>query len=274
MIDWLTEPWHSPLVTRGGITALLVGVPAAGIGCWVILRDLPYAAESLAHGMFPGLVAAALLGLPLMAGGIVGLAAAAGAIALARRSGVDAEAAVAVAITPLIGLGAILSLSGDTPPGADSFLFGDVLATSTGDALIALGFATGAILALRSAHWRFVAVGVRSAAHGRADALVLLLLAAATVAAARSIGALLAVALIVGPAAAALHTTRRAAPAVLVAMSIAALAVPVGIELSWHAELGTGPSIAICAIIPAAVTGIARRQRPPRPPEAVPSGTH
>lgn len=259
VLPWLAEPWHSPLLARGGLTALLVGVPAAGIGCWVILKDLPYAAESLAHGMFPGLVAAALLGLPLLLGGLVGLLVAGGAIAVTRRLDVESEAAVATAITPLIGLGAILSLSGSTPPGAESFLFGDVLATSTADTLIAFAFALAAIVALRIGHWRFVASGTRASGRNAVELAVLVMLTAATIAAARSLGTLMTVALILGPAAAARTSTRRAGPMVALAMGIAAAAVVAGVELSWHSELPTGPSIAICAIIPAALAATVRR---------------
>ena len=39
------------------------------LGCWLVLYELSYSAESLAHALFPGLVAAALLGLPLLVGG-------------------------------------------------------------------------------------------------------------------------------------------------------------------------------------------------------------
>ena len=69
-IDWITAPLNSPMLARGGAVAVLVGACAAAIGCWVILRDLPYAAESLSHGMFPGLVAAAILGIPTVIGGL------------------------------------------------------------------------------------------------------------------------------------------------------------------------------------------------------------
>ena len=268
MIDWLLEPWKAPLVARGGIAALVVGVPAAAIGCWVILRDLPYAAESLAHGMFPGLVLATLVGLPVALGGIVGLAAAAAAIALARAARIESDAAVAVAVTPLLGLGAALALSGSAPPGADSALFGDVLSVRTGDVAVAFAFAAVASLALRLGHWQLVASGLRSGLSRRADLLVLILLAAATIAAARSLGALLTVSLILGPAAAARLVTRRAGPMILTAAAVAAVAIPAGIELSWHAGWATGPSIAICAIIPAAMALPLSRLRQATPPAA------
>ena len=52
----------------------LVGLVGGWLGCWVLLYGVSYSAESLSHGMFPGLVGASLLGLPLVAGGAVGAA--------------------------------------------------------------------------------------------------------------------------------------------------------------------------------------------------------
>ncbi len=63
-------------------------------------------AESLAHGLLPGLVVAALAGVPLLVGGVAGVLVAALAIALAGRDPrVGSETATAVAVTGLLGLG-------------------------------------------------------------------------------------------------------------------------------------------------------------------------
>ena len=256
--QWVLDPWQSPLVARGGLVAILVGASAGAIGCWVILRDLPYAAESLSHGMFPGLVGAALLGLPIALGGLIGLIIAAGSITAARRWVTEDGHAVAVAITPLLGLGAILALSGPVPPGIGDSLFGDVLAANGADLAAALALAPLLLIVLHGSHWRLLAAGISGRKTRLMDGLLLCLLAVATAAAARSLGALLAVAMIIGPAAAARRLTVRAAPMLWTAALIAGLSAAVGIEVSWHADLATGPTIAICAIIPAGVLAIVK----------------
>jgi len=54
--------------------------------------ELSYSAESLAHALFPGLVVAALLGLPLLLGAGAGVVGAALAVALAARvRGIDSD---------------------------------------------------------------------------------------------------------------------------------------------------------------------------------------
>ena len=112
-----------------------------------MLLGRAYSAESLAHGMFPGLVVAALLGVPLALGGAVGLVLAAAAIAAAARlRTLGADNAVAVVITTMLGVGTLLALSADSPPGLQNLLFGDVLATSPGSLALAGGLAAVALI--------------------------------------------------------------------------------------------------------------------------------
>jgi len=250
-LDWILQPWQAPVLARGGLIAMLTGAAAAAIGCWVLLRDLPYAAESLSHGMFPGLVAAAILGIPVAVGGLGGLAVAAIAIYASRRWVTEENHSVSIAILPMLGLGAILALSGPIPPGTGNALFGDVLATGDVDLLAAVAVVTAVAIVLYRLHWRLLAAGLQGSGIN-ADAIVLILLAVATAAAAHGLGALLAVALIIGPAAAARRFSNRAGQMIIAAAAIAVASVAVGVEASWHLDLAAGPTIAFCAIIPAA----------------------
>src|SRR2546423_7869988 len=97
---------------RALLELLFVGVVGAVLGCWIVLYELAYSAESLAHALFPGLVAAALLGLPLLlgaAGGVLG-APAAGALTT-RPPRVGRDAAGAGRVTPLFAPSVPPSLS-------------------------------------------------------------------------------------------------------------------------------------------------------------------
>ena len=40
---------------------------------------------------------------------------------------------------------------------------------------------------------------------------------------------------------------------ILLAAGMAILSVTIGVEASWHLDIATGPAIALCAIIPAAI---------------------
>src|SRR5947208_16835104 len=112
MLDWLTDPLQGEIMRRALVEVVLLGVSGGAIGCWVVLRELSYGAESLPHAMFPGLVIAALAGAPLLVGGAGGLALAAFAIALAARDPrVGGDTAIAVVVTSLFALGTLLALS-------------------------------------------------------------------------------------------------------------------------------------------------------------------
>src|SRR4051812_45867665 len=145
---------------RAALEVALLGLCGGLLGCWVVFYELSYSAESLAHALFPGLVAAALLGLPLLLGAAAGILGAALAVGLAARApGVEADTAVAVVVTGLLGLGALLALSAASPPGLQGLLFGDVLGVSNGDLALAAGLAAVVLLALRALHGRLLVVG-------------------------------------------------------------------------------------------------------------------
>ena len=106
MTDWITEPLRDAFFVRALAELILIGVLSGTLGCWVVLRGMSYSAESLAHGMLPGLVLAALTGLPLVVGGAAGLVVAAFAIALVGRvPRLDHDVAVSVVVTAMLGLG-------------------------------------------------------------------------------------------------------------------------------------------------------------------------
>ena len=251
---------------RALLEVVLIGVAAGGLGCWIIFYGLSYAAESLTHSMFPGLVIAALVGIPLLAGGAVGIVAAAVAIALATRvPGVGREVAVAVVVTTLFGVGALLALSPASPPGIQTLLFGDILATSKTDLILAGALAGAILLALRVLHGRLLTVGFdRSAARSLgispslADTALLILIAAAILIAVQGLGNLLVVAVLVGPSATARQLSRRMAPMMAWAVTIAIVTGIAGLYLSYYAGTAAGASIAAAMVLAYLVTAIAR----------------
>jgi ABC-type Mn2+/Zn2+ transport system permease subunit len=263
--SFLADPLADPLVRRAAAEVALIGLVGGALGCWIVHYGLPYAAESVAHCMLPGLVLASLAGVPLIVGGAAGLLAGVAAIGLAARApGIGRDSAVAVAVTALFGLGALFALTPETPPNLQGILFGDVLAVSAEDLAIAgaLAFATMAGLVLL--HPRLLAVGFD--AHGAraigvragaVEAALLVLLAVAVLVAVQGLGNLLAVASLVGPAAVARVLAARMASMMALAVALAIASGLVGLYASYHLELAAGASIAgaTVAICLAALAG-------------------
>jgi ABC-type Mn2+/Zn2+ transport system permease subunit len=252
VLDALADPFSQALMQRALLEVLLLAAVGGTLGCWVVLGGLSYGAESLAHGMFPGLVLAALAGAPPLLGGAAGILVAALAVALATRvERIGRDDAVAVAVTTLFGLGALLALSPDTPVGIQGLLFGDVLGTSREDLLAGGALVAVVLVALRLGHHRLLAVGfdrggarALGVASGAVDALLLTLLALAVLVAVQGLGNLLVVAVLVAPAAAARLLTRRLAPMMALAVLLGAVAGIGGLYLSYYARVAAGASIA------------------------------
>jgi ABC-type Mn2+/Zn2+ transport system permease subunit len=252
----MLEPLQDEFMRRAIAEMTLIGIAGGALGCWVVLYRLSYAAESLAHSILPGLVLAAIAGVPLIVGGIPGIVVAALAIAgVSRVPGVGRDAAVGVVVTTLFGLGVLLALSPDSPPGIQEVLFGDILAPSDADLAAAGILATAVAAALALLHGRLLAGGFdRGAARslgaspGRTEAALLVLLAVAIVVAVQGLGNLLVVAVFVGPAATARQFTERIVPMLVLAVSIAVLAGLAGLYLSYYAGTAGGASVALAIV--------------------------
>jgi ABC-type Mn2+/Zn2+ transport system permease subunit len=267
----LAAPWQDGTLLRAFVEVALVGAVGGVLGCWIVLYGLSYGAESLAHALFPGLVAAALLGAPIVIGGAAGLIVAAVAVAAAGRvPKIGGDTAIAVVVTTMFGLGVLLALSPASPPGVGGLLFGDVLGLSDGDLLLSLVLGVVVLVALRLLHPRLLAVGfdrasARSlgAAPAFVDAALLVLIAIAILVAVQGLGNLLVVAVLIAPAATARLLARRVAPMMAVAAALAVAAGVGGLYLSYYASTAGGASIAgvMVALYVAVLAGTSLRPR-------------
>lgn len=256
MLEILTDPLAEPFMRRAILEVLLVGLQAGFLGCWIVLYGHSYAAESVSHSIFPGLVLAALAGVPLIVGGAPALVLGALAIALVSRvPRVERDTAVATVVTGFFGLGSLMALSADAPPRLESILFGDVLGVAAGD-LVTTAVLTVAVLAiLWLMHGRLLAVGFdpgSSSSLGArpafTDALLLLLLACTALVAVQALGNLLVVALLVGPAATARLISSRMRSMMLISASLATGLGVLGLYVSYYAGTAAGASIALAVV--------------------------
>jgi ABC-type Mn2+/Zn2+ transport system permease subunit len=268
----MLAPLQEPFMQRALAEVVLLGIAGGALGCWIVFYRLSYAAESLSHSIFPGLVIAAVAGVPLLFGAAPAIVLAALAIALtARIAGIDREAAVAVVVTTMFGLGVLLALSPQSPPGIESLLFGDVFGVTDADLATAAGLAVLVAVALRVLHGRLLIAGFdRGTARSLgispaiADAALLVLLAAGIVVAVQGLGNLLVVAVFVGPAAAARRLNDRMLPMMVVAGVLAVVAGVGGLYLSYYAGTAGGASVALAIVAVYLLSIPAARLRAPR----------
>ena len=91
VIDFFLAPLAYDFFVRALIASALVGVACAVVGSFVVLKGISFIGDAVSHSAFPGIVAAYLLGLPIILGGAVAaISTALGIGALTRRSGLRA----------------------------------------------------------------------------------------------------------------------------------------------------------------------------------------
>ena len=269
MLDALLDPWADPINLRALAEVLLLGTTGGALGCWIVFFRLAYSAESLAHALLPGLVIAALTGLPLVLGGAAGVLIAAVAVAIAGRTpAIGPDTAVAVVVTALLGLGALLALSPATPARLQELLFGDVLGVGDADLALAGGLVAIVLGALALLHHSLLVVGFdrgTAPALGRSplavDVALGVLVALAILVAVQGLGNLLVVAVLVAPAAAARQLTRRMPTMMAAAVAIAIAAGVAGLYASFYLDTAAGASIAGALVVAYAAAHAVRALR-------------
>jgi len=265
LIDFIADPWRSGIERRAIAEVVLLGGICGALSFWVSSYRLSYPAESLAHGLLPGLVLAALAGLPLLLGAGAGVAVAAALVGLAGRDErIGSDTATAVVVSGMFGLGGLLALSPDVPARLGELLFGDPLGVTDADLVAAAVLAVlgGAVLA--AMHRPLTAVAfdpAGAAAAGVRPAVVrlalLFLLAAALAVAVQGLGSLLVLAVLVAPAVAVRGRAHSPRSAMLAGGAVAVVAGLVGLYASHHLGSAAGASVALALC--AAALGSLRR---------------
>ena len=233
-MNMFSELLQQSFIQNAFIAGTLIAIVSAIIGYFVVLRAQAFAAHALSHVGFAGATLAELIGVSGMLGmsGFT-VAAALGMGALGKRiHGRDVE--IGMILSFALGLGVLfLRLYTNSASETVSVLFGSILSVTHADIVytIILGIGTLVVLAVIFRPLLFSSIDPEVAeARGvptKALSIIFMLLLAITVAEAiQAVGVLLVFALIVAPAAAAQHLTRK--PFSAIAISIA-----LGLAFTW-----------------------------------------
>jgi zinc/manganese transport system permease protein len=244
---------------RALVGCLALSLSAPPLGVFLVLRRLSLIGDALGHAILPGVaLGAAVFGLSLLAmsvGGVLaGLAVVLGAGLAARGTALREDASLAGFYLVALALGvAIVSTSGGRVD-LMALLFGAVLAVDDPALLFMAGTASVTLVAL-AVMWRPLVIetfdpGFLRAARGRGAVWHLAFLALVVlnlVAAFHALGTLMAVGLMMLPATAARFWSATLGGQVVAAALLAMLASAIGLTLSFHADVPTGPAIVLTA---------------------------
>lgn len=252
---------------RALIESVLAGALAGLVGTVVVLRRRAFFTTALTHATFPGAMVAAALGVSVVLGSAVfSILLVALMTVIARTRGQGGQVAAGVVLTFGFALGAIVQVANPSLPiSVESFLVGSILTVGWGDIALtaAVLVVASIVLAFRGRHIVFATIdelGYRAAGYRAwvAEALSVTLIAATVVAIMPAIGAILAIALIVGPASAARLLVRSTTAVFVLAPIIGAVAAVVGVVLSRELAISAGGAI---SLVVAAFVGLAAAAR-------------
>ncbi|HEX5689696.1 MAG TPA: metal ABC transporter permease, partial [Roseiflexaceae bacterium] len=203
---------------RGLLAAALIGVACAVIGAFVVVQELAFIGDALAHASFPGVVIAFMLNLNLALGGaVVGILTALGIGAITRRGRLSQDTAIGVLFAGTFALGiALLSTVKSYTKDLFGLLLGDVLAIGWGDLLAIAAIVALTLLVVFALYKELtlltfdpIQAEVIGLPVGLLHELLLALMAVTIVIAIQTVGIVLVVAMLVTPAATATLLVRR-----------------------------------------------------------------
>ena len=248
--------WWDDVLHRAVAEVVLAGALAGLIGVHVVVRRLSFFTMALTHATFPGIVLASILGVNLLLGGVLtGAVIALGVAALSRRPGQDSAAATGVLLSGGFAVGAALvATQSGFSRDLSSFLVGSILTVSAPDLLITavvlVVVATALLLCARPLRYAgFDPDGARAAGLpiGAWDVMLLLTVEVVVVTVVPAVGTILALSLIVAPAAAARLWSDRLPVMTGLAVLFAVGSGLTGLYVSSRWDLAAGASISLTA---------------------------
>jgi manganese/iron transport system permease protein len=258
-----------PFMREALFELVLLAISGGVLGAWVVLRRLAFFSHAAGSATFPGLVVADASGVsPVLAGLAVALGYA-GGVERVARGGREHGEGTALLLVAALAAGVILASDVFESGGAvDRLLFGTLLGLDAVDLVVSAAvaaLATAAAVALGRT-WSAVGFdpdGARALGlpTGRADLLLLGIVAVAAVAAIPAVGALLVTAVYVLPAAAARLITKSIGGLVACALVLALAEGVTGLYLAYWLDIPPGPPIAALGALVCLTTAAATRRR-------------
>ncbi len=271
MIETLLLPFQFPFMLAAFAITGMVAVPAAVLSCFLVLKGWSLMGDAISHAVLPGVIAAYILGVPLVAGAFAaGMFCAVATGFLNENSRVKEDTVMGVVFSGMFGLGIVLYSWVRTEVHLDHILFGDPLGAVDSDLWL-----TGTIgLAVASLAWakrRDLLLLIFDEGQARALGLrtgwlhygLLALLSLTVVAALKAVGLILAIAFLISPGATAFLVTRRFDAMIGVAVLVSAASSFAGVYASFFLNSAPAPTIvlAMTACFVIAFAASARRAR-------------
>lgn len=257
MIDWLLEPLRHPFNQRALLAALLIGFTNGYASAFVVLRKSALKVGSLSHTLLPGIAVAILVvGLhdwsaflgALFAALLIGL----GSLAVSRGTRLDQESALAILYTAAFSGGIILLRRMNVTQQLDEWLFGNIMGLRDSDLWTNYWISLGALGVLTALHRPLLMtlfdaeVAATLGVPVRAlNYLLLAVLIVVLISSLQAVGCILAVGLLVAPAATVYLLTDSTGKLFWGGSLLGGLASAFAVLAGWWLNIEQGPAIVL-----------------------------
>ena len=252
MLTWLIEPLEFEFMRQAIAIGISLGILGAVVGSYLILQQMGMMSGVISHAVLPGISIAFFLEINLGIGAFVaGILSALIVIGIQKRSRIKVDAAMALTLTSFLALGVILITTLETNQiNLDEILFGDILGVTGADVWRTF-IITAVILGLNKLFYKelefytFDPLGAKACGLP-VNLLYFGLICAITltiVASMQTVGVLLVMSLLVGPAITAYLLVKELFQMMILGAIIGGISSILGMYSSYYFDLPSGAAI-------------------------------
>lgn len=253
MIETLLAPFQFSFMVNALIISVLIAIPTALLSCFLVLKGWALMGDAMSHAVFPGVVIAYIIGAPLAIGAFsAGMVCALSIGFLKNNSRIKQDTVMGIVFSGMFGFGLLLYVKIDADVHLDHILFGDMLGIGLGD-IVETGIIAAFTALILGVKWRDLLLHAFDPAHAQAIGLrvnvlhysLLCLIALTIVAALKSVGLILAIALLIAPGAVAFLLTNKFSTMLILSMVIALVGAFLGVYISFFIDSAPAPTIVL-----------------------------
>jgi manganese/iron transport system permease protein len=251
MIDTLLQPFQFAFMQNAFIMVLMIAVPTSLLSCYLVLKGWSLMGDAISHAVLPGVVAAYVLGIPLIIGAFcAGMFCALATGFLSENSRVKQDTVMGIVFSGMFGFGIVMYTKISTDMHLDHILFGNMLGVGSADlwtaGLLSL-FVAIVILAKQRDLMLHAFDPVQAQAVGlRVGWLhygLLALISLTIVATLSAVGIILSIGLLIAPGAIAFLLTQQFSKMLPIAVGVTMISGVLGVYASFYLDSAPAPTI-------------------------------
>ncbi|HFL1762187.1 TPA: metal ABC transporter permease subunit [Streptococcus agalactiae] len=235
------------------ITAIVIGIVAGAVGCFIILRSMSLMGDAISHAVLPGVAISFILGINFFIGAIVfGLLSSIIITYIKENSVIKGDTAIGITFSSFLALGIILIGLANSTTDLFHILFGNILAVQDSDkymtiivGLIVLTLITIFFKELLLTSFDPVLAKTMGMRVSFYHYLLMILLTLVAVTAMQSVGTILIVALLITPAATAYLYVKSLRTMLFLSSALGAVASVLGLYIGYTFNIAAGSSIVL-----------------------------